>query len=103
VPGLFVARDLNLYHRPNHQTTFDFGPDHQTPPYLYKYEVLIHVRLTDQELVLAPLDGLEVDALLDHLPQGAHLAQLGHVVHRQLHRAVHLCAGAYTRPPFSST
>ena len=41
-------------------------------------------------LVLAPLDGLDVDALLHHLPQWAHLAQLLHMRHRKRDRAVHL-------------
>ena len=50
MPGLFVVRVLNLQYRPNHQNTFDFGPDHQPPPYLYKYTVLVPVRLTDQAL-----------------------------------------------------
>ena len=47
--------------------------------------------------VLAPLDGLDVDALLDHLPERAHLAQLLHVRDRQHHRAVHL--GLRREPP----
>ncbi len=32
-------------------------------------------------LVLAPLNDLQVDALLHHLPQGAHLSQLDHMGH----------------------
>mmetsp|Transcript_11703 Transcript_11703/g.37170 ORF Transcript_11703/g.37170 Transcript_11703/m.37170 type:complete len:405 (-) Transcript_11703:257-1471(-) len=42
------------------------------------------------KLVLRPLDGLDVDTLLDHLPQRAHFAQLLHVLHGEVHRAVHL-------------
>eukprot|EP00983_Pelagomonas_calceolata_P089608 1157328-Pelagomonas_calceolata.AAC.17 len=40
-------------------------------------------------LVLRPLDGLDVNALLHHLPQWAHLAQLVDVVHGELDGTVH--------------
>jgi hypothetical protein len=46
--------------------------------------------------VLRPLDGLEVDALLHHLPQRAHLAQLGHMRHRLLNSTLHLSIGGET-------
>jgi len=36
------------------------------------------------------LDGLDVDPLLHHLPQGAHLAQLVHMVDCELDGSVHL-------------
>lgn len=43
--------------------------------------------------VLRPLDGLEVHPLLHHLPQRAHLAQLGHMGHRLLDGTLHLSIG----------
>jgi len=43
--------------------------------------------------VLAPLNALDVNALLHHLPQRAHLAQLLNMLHCQGDRAVHLSLG----------
>ena len=40
--------------------------------------------------MLAPLDGLEVNALLDEVPEGAHLPELSHVLHSQRYGTVHL-------------
>lgn len=40
--------------------------------------------------MLGPLDGFEVDAVLDHVPQGGHLAELFDARHRLLDRHVHL-------------
>eukprot|EP00322_Chrysochromulina_rotalis_P023554 CAMPEP_0115840386 /NCGR_PEP_ID=MMETSP0287-20121206/6743_1 /TAXON_ID=412157 /ORGANISM="Chrysochromulina rotalis, Strain UIO044" /LENGTH=366 /DNA_ID=CAMNT_0003293993 /DNA_START=134 /DNA_END=1235 /DNA_ORIENTATION=+ len=42
------------------------------------------------ELMGAPRDGAEVDALLDHLPERRHLAQPLDVLHAHLHRIVDL-------------
>eukprot|EP00191_Tetraselmis_sp_GSL018_P001362 CAMPEP_0177596546 /NCGR_PEP_ID=MMETSP0419_2-20121207/11152_1 /TAXON_ID=582737 /ORGANISM="Tetraselmis sp., Strain GSL018" /LENGTH=381 /DNA_ID=CAMNT_0019088489 /DNA_START=305 /DNA_END=1451 /DNA_ORIENTATION=- len=47
--------------------------------------------------VLRPLDALQVDALLHHLPQRAHLPQLVHVGDRRLDGSVDLLLGA--EPP----
>ena len=52
--------------------------------------LLLFVPAAPGSSVLAPLDGLEVDTLLDHLPQRRHLPQLLHVLRGQLDRLVHL-------------
>ena len=41
-------------------------------------------------LMLCPLDGLDVDAVLEHLPQRRHLPQPLHLPHRPRDRVVHL-------------
>ena len=43
--------------------------------------------------MLRPLDGLQIDPLLDQVPQGAHVSQLLHVLHSQGHSAIHLGFG----------
>jgi len=40
--------------------------------------------------VLGPLDGLEVDALLHHLPQRTHVAQPAHVFLQQIRCQINL-------------
>jgi hypothetical protein len=42
------------------------------------------------ELVLCPLNALDVYSLLHHLPEGAHLPQLGHMLYSQIHRTINL-------------
>ena len=41
-------------------------------------------------LVLRPLDALQVNTLLRKLPEGAHVAQLADMAHRELHSPVNL-------------
>ncbi len=40
--------------------------------------------------MLRPLYALDVDSILEHLPQRAHLAQPVDLHHHPLHRVVHL-------------
>ena len=47
-------------------------------------------RLYSVYSMLCPLDGLDVDAVLEHLPERAHLPQPPHLPHRPGHRVVHL-------------
>lgn len=41
-------------------------------------------------MLLRPLDGLEVDALLNHLPQRAHVPQTLHVLLAQVNSEIYL-------------